>query len=118
MVSASSPSHLRQNKQARPAKTHLVLISDLFEGGDAAAMLARAEALVAGGVNLIVLLALSDDGRPGYDANHAGKLAALGCPVFACTPDVFPDLMAAALRRDDIAAWAAGREIALVRATG
>ena len=104
-----------ETKIERPGKTHLVLISDLFEGGDAAAMLGRAEALVASGVNLIVLLALSDDGRPGYDANHAGKLAALGCPVFACTPDMFPDLMAAALRRDDIAAWAAARDIALVR---
>ena len=43
---------------------------------------------------------------------------ALGCPVFACTPDMFPDLMAAALRRDDIAAWAGARDIALVRAAG
>jgi VWA domain-containing protein len=107
-----------ETKIERPGKTHLVLISDLFEGGNAAAMLGRAEALVASGVNLIVLLALSDDGRPGYDANHAGKLAALGCPVFACTPDMFPDLMAAALRRDDIAAWAGARDIALVRAAG
>jgi hypothetical protein len=47
--------------------------------------------------------ALSDDGRPGCDDNYADKLAALGSPVFACTPDFFPDLMAAALRRDDIA---------------
>jgi Mg-chelatase subunit ChlD len=107
-----------ETKITRPARTHLVLISDLFEGGDAGAMLARAEALVASGVNLVVLLALSDSGRPGYDANHAGRLAALGCPVFACTPDLFPDLMAAALRRDDIAAWAGARDIALVRATG
>ena len=61
--------------------------------------------------------ALSDDGRPAYDANHAGKLAALGCPVFACTPDLFPDLMAAALRRDDIADRAAAHDIALVRAS-
>jgi VWA domain containing CoxE-like protein len=105
-----------ETKIPRPAKTHLVLISDLFEGGNAASMLARAASLVASGVNLIVLLALSDDGRPGYDANHAGKLAALGCPVFACTPDIFPDLMAVALRRGDVAAWASGRNISLVRA--
>jgi len=105
-----------QSKVTQPAKTHLILISDLFEGGDAAAMLARAAALVMSGVNLIVLLALSDTGRPGYDANHAGKFAALGCPVFACTPDMFPDLMAAALRREDIAAWASARDISLVRA--
>jgi len=107
-----------ETKISAPARTHLLLISDLYEGGDAAAMLARAAALVASGVNLVVLLALSDDGRPGYDANHAGKLAALGCPVFACTPDLFPDLMAAALRREDIATWAAARDIALIRASG
>ncbi len=100
-----------------PGKTHLVLISDLFEGGNAEEMLVRAKVLVASGVNLIVLTALSDDGRAAYDAQHAGALAALGCPVFACTPDEFPDLMAAALRRDDIAAWAAARDIALVRGT-
>jgi VWA domain containing CoxE-like protein len=106
-----------ETKITRPARTHLILISDLYEGGNAAAMLERAASLVASGVNLIVLLALSDNGRPSYHANYAGKLAALGCPVFACTPDLFPDLMAAALRRDDIAAWAAARDIALVRAS-
>jgi uncharacterized protein with von Willebrand factor type A (vWA) domain len=100
---------------ARPAKTHLVLITDLYEGGNAQEMLGRAAALVESGVNLIVLLALSDQGRPGYDINHARKFAALGCPVFACTPDQFPDMMAHALRRADLGQWAAGRDIALVR---
>jgi hypothetical protein len=33
------------------------------------------------------------------------------------TPDLFPDLMANSLRRADLAAWAAARDIALVRAT-
>ena len=100
----------------RPASTHLVLITDLFEGGNAQEMLERAASLVMSGVNLIVLLALSDDGRPGYDTAHAQKVAALGCPVFACTPDQFPDLMAAALKRSDLGQWAASRDIALVRA--
>jgi Mg-chelatase subunit ChlD len=100
---------------AQPTKTHLVLVTDLYEGGDAARMLARAAALVAAGVNLIVLLALSDQGRPGYHPEHAEALAALGCPVFACTPDAFPDLMATALARRDIAEWASGCDIALVR---
>jgi len=31
----------------------------------------------------------------------------LGVPSFACTPDLFPGLMAAAIRREDIALWAA-----------
>jgi Mg-chelatase subunit ChlD len=98
-----------------PGKTHLVLISDLFEGGNAEEMLARVKGLVASGVNVIALLALNDDGRPAYDARHAGAFAAMGCPVFACTPDRFPELMATALRRGDIWAWAATNDIALVR---
>jgi hypothetical protein len=104
-----------QGLVAQPSKTHLILITDLFEGGNAPEMLERAAALVASGVNLIVLLALSDDGRPGYNSDHAQTLAALGCPVFACTPDQFPDLMANALARRDLQEWAASRDIALVR---
>ena len=98
-----------------PTRTHLVLISDLVEGGDAVGMLARARELVAAGVNLVVLLALSDEGQPAYDAHHAAALAAMGCPVFACTPDRFPDLMATALSRRDVASWAASEDIALIR---
>ena len=63
----------------------------------------------------ITLLALSDDGKPSYDEELSQKLAALGSPVFACTPDLFPDLMAAALKREDLQAWAAARDIARVR---
>lgn len=106
-----------QGLVAQPAKTNLILISDLYEGGNAGEMLSRASALVQSGVNLIVLLALSDDGRPAFDHSHAQALAALGCPVFACTPDQFPDLMAIALTRQDAAGWAAANDIALVRAS-
>jgi len=67
------------------------------------------------GVNVIVLLALSDDGHPSYNSDHAEKIAAMNCPVFACTPDQFPDLMATALTRQDIHQWAAAQDIALVR---
>jgi Mg-chelatase subunit ChlD len=104
-----------QSRIEQPAKTHLVLISDLYEGGNAAEMLARAAALKQSGVNLIALLALSDQGKPAYDANLAGLFAAMNCPVFACTPDQFPDLMATALTRQDIAAWAAAQDMALLR---
>lgn len=98
-----------------PAKTHLVLITDLYEGGDAKAMLARVAAIKQSGVNVIVLLALSDAGHPGYDTNHAEQIAAMGCPVFACTPDQFPALMAAALTNQDLHQWAATQDIALIR---
>jgi Mg-chelatase subunit ChlD len=98
-----------------PSKTHLVLITDLYEGGDAKAMLARVAAIKQSGVNVIVLLALSDAGHPGYDTNHAEQIAAMGCPVFACTPDQFPPLMAAALTNQDLHQWAASQDIALIR---
>jgi Mg-chelatase subunit ChlD len=104
-----------EQKIEHPAKTHLVLITDLYEGGDAKSMLARVAAFKQSGVNVIVLLALSDDGHPGYNSAHAEQIASMGCPVFACTPDQFPDLMATALTRQDIQQWAAGQEIALIR---
>lgn len=100
----------------RPAKSHLLLITDLYEGGDAEAMLGRLQRLIRRGVNVVVLLALTDAGRAGYDAAAAAKVAALGAPVFACTPDQFPDLMAAALKREDIHRWAAEADIKTVRA--
>jgi hypothetical protein len=99
-----------------PARTHLILVSDLYEGALSEPMLGRLQAFVNSGVHVIVLLALSDHGRPSYDAKNAAAIAAMGCPVFACTPDQFPDLMATALKRDDIWSWAASRDIALVRA--
>jgi Mg-chelatase subunit ChlD len=98
-----------------PAKTHLILISDLYEGGNAESMLARVAALKQSGVKVIVLLALSDDGHPAYNNDHAVKIAGMHCPVFGCTPDQFPDLMAVALTGRDVAEWAASRDIALVR---
>jgi hypothetical protein len=33
-------------------------------------------------------------------------LAALGVPAFACTPDAFPELMAAAIQRRDLKSFA------------
>ena len=100
----------------RPEDTVLVLISDLYEGGVEAGLLAQARTLVAAGVQVVALLALSDEGAPAYDRALAARLAGLGVPAFACTPDLFPDLMAAAIRKQDLAAWAAGAGIAAVPA--
>jgi len=86
----------------RPADTVLILISDLFEGGDEEQMLRRVAALAGSGVQVIALLALSDDGAPAHDQDNAVALADLGVPAFACTPDVFPDVLAAAIERRDL----------------
>jgi Mg-chelatase subunit ChlD len=99
-----------------PHNAILVLISDLMEGGVQEHLLRRAAELVEAGVQFVTLLALSDEGAPAYDRALAAKLAALEVPSFACTPDAFPGLMAAAIRRDDITAWAAGQGLVTSRA--
>jgi Mg-chelatase subunit ChlD len=96
-----------QSLVARPTETLLVLISDLYEGGARAELLRRVAALVGAGVQVVTLLALSDSGAPSYDHDNAAALAALGVPAFACTPELFPDLMAAAIRGEDLTQWAA-----------
>lgn len=89
----------------RPQDTVLVLVTDLYEGGDPREMRKKFVSLVNSGVQLIVLPALNDDGAPSYDKNHAEFLANIGVLTFACTPDKFPDLMAAALSKQDIGMW-------------
>jgi hypothetical protein len=37
--------------------------------------------------------------------------ASIGIPVFACTPDLFPDLMAAAISKQDVSTWAGIHDI-------
>lgn len=97
----------------RPEQTTMVLISDLYEGGNQVQMRLQAAELVRTGVNLIALLALNDDGAPAYDAANAKYFASLGCPTFACTPDQFPDLIGIALARGDVHQWAARAGIAV-----
>jgi Mg-chelatase subunit ChlD len=100
----------------RPTDTIFVLISDLYESGVEAELTKRIASLVNSGVTVVVLLALSDKGAPSYDRRLAAKLSALGAPSFACTPDLFPDLMAAAVGRRDVSAWAAERDLIVTRA--
>lgn len=97
----------------KPNDTVLVLITDLYEGGSVEGMRKRAVELVAAGVQVVVLLALNDEGAPSYDHGNAQFLSNLGIPVFACTPDKFPDLMAAALSKQDIGLWAAKEDLVL-----
>ncbi len=94
-----------QGLVTRPNDTILVLVSDLYEGGIRDELLRRVSSLTSAGVQVIALLALSDEGAPAYDRENAAALAAMGVPAFACTPDAFPDLMAAAIERRDLKQW-------------
>jgi hypothetical protein len=100
-----------------PGETILVLISDLYEGALSEEMIKRLSHFHRQGVQVIVLLALSDDGKPSYEHGYAQAISNFA-PVFACTPDLFPELMAAAISRQDINQWAATHDIVAVRGAG
>jgi hypothetical protein len=51
----------------RPEDTVLVLITDLYEGGNKQKLLKRVGRLIESGVTVVCLLALSDEGAPWYD---------------------------------------------------
>lgn len=85
-----------------PRRTMFILISDLYEGGVRAGLLRRLEQMHSDGVKVMVLLALSDSGRPDYDEKLGKEIAKKGIACFACTPDRLPDLVAAALKGDDL----------------
>jgi len=95
-----------QSLVERPDDTVLVLISDLYEGTPGGDYIARVAAMARSGVRCIALLALSDEGAPAFDHSAAQALAELGVPAFACTPQAFPDLIAAAIERRDLRRWA------------
>lgn len=80
-----------------PKEAIVILISDLYEGGNRAEMLKKVTAIKQNGSKLISLLALDDEGSPAYDHENAAALAALGIHSFACTPDRFAEVMANAL---------------------
>lgn len=94
-----------------PEDTTLILISDLYEGGNEEKMLQQAKKIQNKGVNFISLLALSDEGAPIYDKQVAAHYASMNIPVFACTPDLFPSMMAAALKKEDMYHWMSKNDI-------
>lgn len=96
----------------RPQETILVLISDLFEGGSESAMLQKINSIKSSGVQFISLLALNDEGAPAYSKTAATHLAELDIPAFACTPNLFPDLMATAINKGNLRQWLAANEVA------
>lgn len=105
-----------QGLVTRPEDTIFVLVSDLYEGGNRRRMLKRMGALAGAGVQCVALLALDDGGAPWFDKETAADFAKLGVPSFACTPNLFPGLMSAALKRRDLAEWASENDCVTTRA--
>ncbi|WP_018750290.1 VWA domain-containing protein [Paenibacillus sanguinis] len=85
-----------------PKKTILIIVSDLYEGGNRAALVRRMRELREAGVQSMCLLALSDQGQPSYDEQIARQLSRDGTPCFACTPALLPELVEGALKGMDL----------------
>ena len=88
-----------QHLVERPRESVVVLVSDLFEGGNVELMFRRVGELVAAGSQVVVLLALSDEGTPAHDHGNATALTQLGATVMSTTPDEFPAVLADALTK-------------------
>jgi VWA domain containing CoxE-like protein len=89
-----------------PRKTLLLLITDLYEGGNGRELVRRMEDLVASGVRAVCLLALSDAGVPSHDEAMARRFADVGVPCFGCTPSMLPVLLEGVLKGQDLQALA------------
>lgn len=85
-----------------PTHTLFFLISDLDEYGSRDGLLKKIEELKDSGVTVVVLLAIEDGGRAYYDKATASAIAGMSVPCFACPPERLPELLAAALMKDDL----------------
>jgi Mg-chelatase subunit ChlD len=85
-----------------PRKTLFLLVTDLFEGGNAGELVRRIAEMTQSGVRALTLLALSDSGVPSYDQTLAKNIRAHGVPCFGCTPSKLPELLTTALRGGDL----------------
>lgn len=83
----------------QPEKTTMFIVTDLFEGGNRAQLIRRLEELKGSGVNVVILLAISDSGKPCFESQLAEKASSLEIPCFACPPEKLPELLEAALKK-------------------
>lgn len=69
-----------------PRRSIVVLVSDLYEGGNTYALLATVRELIAQGTVVLVLPALDSEAAPVFDRDLAQRLVDLGAHVGALTP--------------------------------
>ncbi len=69
-----------------PRRAIVVLISDFYEGGGSAALVARVKALCEQGTRVLGLAALDEQASPAYDGDTAQALVDVGARIAAMTP--------------------------------
>ncbi|MBP6841248.1 MAG: VWA domain-containing protein [Kofleriaceae bacterium] len=93
--------YVQEHFVEQPARTIFLLVTDLYEGGDQASLVARVRQLVEAQVKVLVLLALSESGSPSYDHALASELVGLGAYCFTCTPRKLVGVMARIMKHQD-----------------
>jgi uncharacterized protein with von Willebrand factor type A (vWA) domain len=93
---------------SQPEKTLFLLITDLYEGGDPAALLRQLAALKESRAQVLCVLALNDAGKASFDKDLARKVAALDIPAFAATPNKLVEAVERALRGGSVTVGNAG----------
>ncbi len=78
----------------QPARTIILLITDFYEGGDAAKLVAQIAELGQSGVRCIGLAALGAGAKPQYDKTLARRCQRVGMDILACTPERLSQAMA------------------------
>ncbi len=86
----------------QPERTLVILITDLYEGGDRGAMLRGLEAMRESRVKVLCVLALNDGGVASYDHALARDVAALDIPTFAATPNRLVEAVERALKGESV----------------
>jgi len=76
-----------------PGRTVVVLITDLFEGGDRDALVRSVKRQVGQGVRYLVLTALDHTATPSFDRDLGQQLVKVGASVAAMTPFQLVDLL-------------------------
>jgi VWA domain containing CoxE-like protein len=92
----------------RPDRTILLLITDLYDTcGDRDQLVLRLQRLVEAKVKPLVLLKLSDEGKPSYDHDLARRLTEIGVHCFGCTPRLLVEVMERIMKGQDLGALVA-----------
>ncbi len=81
-----------------PGKTIMVLVSDLYEGGDPRRMYTAIKNQVDSGTRFVALTALDEDCEPVFDRNAGKNIANLGGFVGAMTPSNLSDFIGNIIR--------------------
>jgi uncharacterized protein with von Willebrand factor type A (vWA) domain len=82
----------------QPDRALIILITDLYEGGNPEALLSHLGDLKDSRAQVLCVLALNDTGRASFDRDLARKVAALDIPTFAATPNRLVEAVERALR--------------------